>query len=118
MVRARLRDISRAGAALLVVFRPTEIPKVRGQVRIRLAGAEPTPWIEATIVGIDPERAGRSRLRLQFNDACPTYFLRVAVLGHVPEAPPVDTPPNTESESDAELPSVMCSANGANPPTP
>lgn len=79
LVRARLLDISRAGAALIT----SEPPPVKAQARLRLVGRESTPWIEADILGIEPETDGRSKVRLKFNEPCPTYFLRVAVLGPI-----------------------------------
>jgi hypothetical protein len=79
-IRGRLVDISRAGAALITAA----LPPPRGHVRIRLVGPEPTPWIEADIVGVEPESATRHRVRLRFTEPCPTYFLRVAVLGPIP----------------------------------
>ncbi len=79
-VRARLVDISRAGAGLVVAVEPPSTPRAR----LRLVGHETTPWIEAEILGSDPLPRGRHRVRLKFADPCPSYFLRVAVLGHVP----------------------------------
>jgi hypothetical protein len=66
---------------------------LRTHVRVRLVGPEPTPWIEAEVVGVDPESPGRQRIRLRFTDPCPTYFLRVAVLG--PVAPDEDANAST-----------------------
>jgi hypothetical protein len=79
-VRGRLVDISRAGAALITAA----LPPPQGRVLIRLVGPEPTPWIEAEVLGVEPESPTRHRVRLQFTEPCPTYFLRVAVLGPVP----------------------------------
>jgi hypothetical protein len=90
-IRARLVDISRAGAGLLTAVAPPSMT----QVRLRLMGREPTPWIEAEILGVEPESRSRHRVRLRFRDPCPTYFLRVAVLGPV-------TP--DEEESAASVP--------------
>jgi hypothetical protein len=96
-VRARLIDISRAGAALLTV----EAPPLNAHARIRLVGREPTPWIEADILGVDPELRNRHKVRLKFREPCPTYFLRVAVLGPVvdeeAEAAETDSRPNSDS---------------------
>jgi len=84
IVRARLIDISRAGAALV----SSSMPPVSAEARLRILGREPTPWIEAAIVGVQPEGPRRYRIRLRFDEPCPTYFLRVAVLG--PIAPDAD----------------------------
>jgi hypothetical protein len=78
-IRGRLVDISRAGAALITAA----LPPPQTRVLIRLVGPEPTPWIEADILGIEPESPTRHRVRLRFTEPCPTYFLRVAVLGPV-----------------------------------
>ena len=82
-VRARLIDISRAGAALLT----KEAPPVDAPVRLRLVGQESTPWVEAKVLGMDPMTRGRHRVRLLFHEPCPTFFLRAAVLG-APESEP------------------------------
>src|SRR3954454_12856262 len=81
--RGRLVDISRAGAGLSAAVPPP----LRARVRLRLVGRESTPWIEAEVLGAEPEAAGRYRIRLRFYEACPTYFLRVAVLGPVISEP-------------------------------
>lgn len=81
--RARLIDISRAGAALLT----KEAPPVGAHVRLRLVGQDETPWVEAKILGVDPMPQGRHRVRLQFGEPCPTFFLRAAVLGTSESAP-------------------------------
>jgi hypothetical protein len=86
-VRARLIDISRAGAALVA----REVPPVDAPVRLRLVGHESTPWVEAKVLGADPMSRGRHRIRLLFREPCPTFFLRAAVLG----------PPEPEAESPA-----------------
>jgi hypothetical protein len=78
-IRGRLVDISRAGAALVTAA----LPPSQTHARIRLVGPEPTPWIEAEILGVEPESPTRRRVRLRFSEPCPTYFLRVAVLGPV-----------------------------------
>jgi hypothetical protein len=78
-IRARLADISRAGAALITAA----VPPSNAHVRIRLVGREPTPWIEADILGVEPDTPGRLRVRIKFREPCPTFFLRVAVLGPI-----------------------------------
>ena len=80
-MRARLLDISRAGAAVLTA----SIPPLQTSAPLRLVGPEPTPWIEARILGVENESPWRYRVRLKFAEPCPTYLLRVAVLGPVPE---------------------------------
>jgi hypothetical protein len=78
-VRARLLDISRAGAALIVLVPPP----LKIKARLRLVGPEPTPWLEVEILGVEPDSPGRHKIRLRFKEPCPTYFLRVAVLGPI-----------------------------------
>jgi hypothetical protein len=91
-------DISRAGAALTVPDRPPL--RVLTKVCLRLVGSEPTPWVEAVVLGVEPDESGQFRVRLKFNDPCPTYFLRVAVLGPVApddeEEMKVPCPPGAE----------------------
>jgi hypothetical protein len=77
--RGRLADISRAGAALITSGQPP----LHAQVRMRLVGPESTPWIEAEVLGVECESPTRRRVRVKFNEPCPTYFLRVAVLGPI-----------------------------------
>ena len=60
--------------------------------QLRLVGREPTPWIEADVLGIELEALNRYKIRLKFTEPCPTYFLRVAVLGHVVPEPDANTP--------------------------
>lgn len=107
VIRARMLDISRAGAALTVPERPPL--RVQTQIRLRLAGPEPTPWIEAVVLGVEPDESGRFRVRLKFNDPCPTYFLRVAVLGpitHDDEETDVHSSPEAEPHDAAFWPFV------------
>ena len=96
-IRGRLVDISRAGAAMVA----TDAPPVLTRARLRLVGREPTPWLEADVVGVESETPNRHKIRLKFKDPCPTYFLRVAVLGpiavaagedHQPDSAPVVDP--------------------------
>ncbi|HMB06682.1 MAG TPA: PilZ domain-containing protein, partial [Isosphaeraceae bacterium] len=66
IVPARLLNICRTGAALVVATPPPEaVP-----VLIRLMVEEPTPWIEADVVGVEPLRASRYRVRLKFHELC------------------------------------------------
>lgn len=86
-VRARLRNISRGGAALVAVAPP---PLIRG-ARIRLTDGEGTPWIEAEILAVDVIPSRRQKIRVRFLDPCPSFILRLAVLGFVEaedEGPP------------------------------
>jgi hypothetical protein len=111
-IRARLVDISRAGAALITAV----APPVQAQVRIRLVGREPTPWIEASILGVEPESGTRHRVRLRFSDPCPTYFLRVAVLGPLPPDEDAMTgcpPAGTEEPIDLTLGPPSHSSTGS-----
>lgn len=90
-VRARLINISRAGAAVITAEPPPEATRVR----LRLLGREQTPWIEAIVLGVEPIGRKRNRVRLQFIDPCPSYFLRVAVLGSI-EPEPANAPPERQ----------------------
>jgi hypothetical protein len=93
VVRARLLDISRAGAALIT----PAVPPLQAHARLRLVGSEPTPWIEADILAVETETPTRHRVRLRFPEPCPTYFLRVAVLGPVPHERVPETKADTGS---------------------
>ena len=77
--KGRLRDISRAGAALLVAKTPPQT----NHARLRLVDGEETPWIEAEILGADQERPRRHRVRLRFLTPCPSFMLQPAILGQV-----------------------------------
>ena len=74
-VKARLIDISRMGAAVST----TNPPPVGASICIRLVGLASTPWIEATVIGIEPSD-GLYRVRIKFRDPCPTVMLKSAVL--------------------------------------
>jgi hypothetical protein len=78
-VKGRLRDISRAGAALFVA----NPPPLTNRARLRLVEGEETPWIEAEILGIDKERPRRHRVRLRFLCPCPSFMLQPAILGQI-----------------------------------
>jgi hypothetical protein len=90
-IRVRLLDISRAGAGVIT----PSAPPASKSARLRLVGREPTPWVEVEVLGAEPEARGKHRIRLKFTEPCPTYFLRVAVLG--PVTP--DDEPGPESET-------------------
>ena len=62
-VPARLINISRAGAALIANTPPPEA----AAVLIRLMGVEPTPWIEADVLGVEPDARGRNRVRVEWH---------------------------------------------------
>ncbi len=81
-IPARLHDISRAGAGLLT----TTQPPLTTRARIRLTEGEGTPWIEAEVIGVDVERYKRVRVRLRFAEPCPSFVLRLAVLGPIEAA--------------------------------
>ncbi len=74
-VPIRLIDISRAGAAAAAI----NPPPIQTLVRMRLVGESPTPWIEAEVLGVEPNE-GIYRVRLKFNEPCPTFMLKSAVL--------------------------------------
>ncbi len=78
-VQARLINVSRAGAALIA----STTPPASAAVLVRLMGEEPTPWIEADVLGVEPDVRGRNRVRVRFREYCPDLFLKSAVLGPV-----------------------------------
>jgi hypothetical protein len=73
----RLSDISKGGAGLVARSEPT----VGGLARLRIVDGEGSPWIEATILAVESESSGRSRIRIGFPEPCPSFFLGLAVLG-------------------------------------
>jgi hypothetical protein len=73
---ARLRDIGRGGAAIIARLTP---PLTRN-ARLRFIEGEGSPWIEAEILGVEPETPTRQRVRLHFESPCPSFLLRLAVL--------------------------------------
>lgn len=77
--KARLVDISRAGAAVVT----RKAPPDRVLVRLCVMGDEPTPWIEGRVLGSTSDSDGKYRIRIQFHDPCPTILLKSAVLGSV-----------------------------------
>ena len=85
-IPARLRDISKGGASLIALT----APPLSRLARIRFVEGEGSPWIEGEILGVDAENRKRQRIRMRFEDPCPSFLLRLAVLG-VTEA--VDEPP-------------------------
>ncbi len=83
VVPARLINICRTGAALVVANPPPE-----GEVvLLRLMVEEPTPWIEADVVGVESISPSKYRVRLKFLEFCPMLFLKSAVLYDVPPVP-------------------------------
>ncbi len=75
-VPGRLRDIGRGGAALLVkVF-----PPARSSARLRFVEGEGSPWIEAKVLAVEPEDDRQNRVRIQFEDACPSFLLHLAII--------------------------------------
>lgn len=74
-VKARLIDIGRMGAALSTTTPPPD----GTTICMRLVGIAPTPWIEASVLGIEPSE-GVYRVRVQFREPCPTIMLKSAVL--------------------------------------
>ncbi len=77
LANGRLINLSRLGAALIIAGPPP----VTKKVLVRLGGEAGTPWMEAEILGIEAHERRRYRVRLQFTDPCPTFFLKAAVLG-------------------------------------
>src|SRR3954468_8070187 len=61
IVRGRLLDISRAGAALIA----SDPPPVKTYARLRLVGREPTPWLEADVLDVETVAPGRHKVRLK-----------------------------------------------------
>ncbi len=78
-IRAKLRDISRGGAGLVAAAPPP----LTSRARLRLIEGEGTPWIEAEILAVDAESNRRQKIRVRFIDPCPSFILRLAVLGIV-----------------------------------
>lgn len=79
-VKARLVDISRAGAAVVTRKAPPEGVLVRLCVT---GNDEATPWIEGRVLGSTLDSDGKYRIRIQFHDPCPTILLKSAVLNSV-----------------------------------
>lgn len=89
-VAIRLIDISRVGAAVSA----STPPPASALVRIRLVGPSATPWIEAIVIGVEPNE-GAYRVRLKFREPCPTVMLKAAVLD-------LTTPEVVEEPEDSE----------------
>lgn len=89
----RLIDISRAGAAVAA----TNPPPVQTMVRMRLVGESATPWIEADVLGVEPNE-GVYRVRLKFREPCPTFMIKSAVLDDGTPQPKSET-----QETDASV---------------
>ncbi len=75
-VDARLLDIGRDGAGLIA----EQTPPWGARVRLHLIGGEESAWVDGEVLGVEPKATGGRRVRVIFNDACPTVFLRAAVL--------------------------------------
>lgn len=76
-VRARLRDISRGGASLFA----TQPPPLTRRARIRFVEGEGSPWVEAEVLEVVSDSRKRHRVRIRFESPCPSFILRLAVLG-------------------------------------
>jgi hypothetical protein len=81
-------------------------------------GPEKTPWIEADILAVETESPSRHRVRLKFSEPCPTYFLRVAVLGPLPQESETEAPAEAGIELshdslDLTLPPTSPSSSGS-----
>ncbi len=96
---ARLRDISRAGACAVA----TVEPPLTARARVRLTEGEGTPWIEAEVIGVEVERYKKVRIRLRFLEPCPSFVLRLAVLGPVESEGGDDSPTPTPPDSSASV---------------
>ncbi len=75
-IPARLRDISRGGAALFA----RSAPPLTRKARLRIVKEDGCPWIEAEILGVVQETPTRYRIRVQFEAPCPNLLLRLAIL--------------------------------------
>ena len=73
---ARLVDIGKRGAALACL----SSPEVGTLVRLRFVEGDGSPWIEATVLGSGRLNDRESRVRIEFEQPCPTSLLRLAVL--------------------------------------
>jgi hypothetical protein len=73
---ARLRDIGRGGVALIA----RRTPPLTRHARLRFVEGDGSPWIEAEVVGIEPESPKRRRVRLRFDAPCPSFLLQLAIL--------------------------------------
>lgn len=78
--KARLVDISRAGAAVITKKAPPDGSLIRLCVT---SNDDSTPWIEARVLGSELDIQGRYRIRIQFHDPCPTLLLKSAVLSSI-----------------------------------
>jgi PilZ domain len=87
-VRARLRDVSRGGASLFAV----QSPALTRHARLRFISGEGSPWVECEVLEVTSESARRHRIRVQFDGLCPSFMLRMAILG------------STELEAETEAP--------------
>jgi PilZ domain len=83
-IRARLRDISRGGAGMVA----RSAPPSHCPARLRVLDGDEAPWIEGEIRGVEQETPARCRIRVQFSEPCPSFLLRLAVLGAVEPAEP------------------------------
>jgi hypothetical protein len=89
-VRARLRDISRGGASLFATKRPS----LTRHARLRFVSGEGSPWVGCEVLEVTSETARRHQIRVQFEDPCPSFMLRLAILGA------------TEAEVETEAPHI------------
>ena len=78
-IPARLRDISKGGVALLAL----KPPPITRRARVRFVEGDGSPWIEGEILGVDADGPKRQRIRMRFDGPCPSFLLRLAVLGFV-----------------------------------
>ena len=75
-IPAKLIDISKGGASVVARSSP---PTAR-PVRLRIVDGEGSAWVEARVLGVEPTNSTRHRIRLQFDEPCPSFFLGLAVI--------------------------------------
>jgi hypothetical protein len=97
-ITAALENISLEGALTHV----DEAPPATGSVWVCLDGLPPSAWVEAQVVEILPQPARGSRIRLRFQESCPTGFF-ISILRRMkrdedmPQPPPSRARTRTES---------------------
>ena len=83
--KAKLLDISRGGACVLVA----DPPPMTVKARFRFLMEQGSPWVEVEILEVE-RHSRRHRVRVRFDGPCPNFVLRSAVLdgSEGPEAIP------------------------------
>ena len=77
-ISARLRNISRGGACLSA----RSEPMLAERARLRFVEGDGSPWIEARILAVEAKTGSRHRVRIRFEQPCPSFLLGLAVLDH------------------------------------